>query len=102
MSFVQSLQSSNKLLHWTVELKDWQLLFIYIYISIYFELCTLSHSCLLHRWWQTSGRVACCIVSAVKRYCFLSIITLCAGIAECPYGVWKTKKRTNASKKKKS
>lgn len=104
VSFIQDLQNSHKLLHWTVQLKDWQLqcirmpVCLSIYISIHFELCTLAHSCLLHK--KTSGKVACYIISPIKRYCFLIIMTMYERIGECPYDVWKKKNRTNASKKR--
>lgn len=40
-------------------------------------------------------------MNVLKRYCFLIIMTLYAGIAECPYDVWKKEKSKNTSKKKK-
>lgn len=50
---------------------------------------------------KLSGRVACNIVSAIKRYNFLNIMTVYPGIPECPYDVWKKERRTNANKRKK-
>lgn len=50
---------------------------------------------------KLSGRVAYSIISTIKSYHFLIIMTVYQGIPECPYDVWKKEKRTNASTSKK-